>query len=121
MKFVFLFAISAITPAAITLPAVAQEKPLCVDATRNNAYNARPVSLHEVLARNSTGDMRGVRLSTTCIHIDRAANVGLHSLTQCIALGDQVSVAIPGGPGEVCRVSGVSKVPEDYAAVKYKY
>jgi hypothetical protein len=115
MKYAVLFATFAI------VPAVAQEKPLCVDASRNSAYNARPVSLHEVLARNSTGDMRGVRLGTTCIHVDRAATVGLHSLTQCIAKGDEVAVSVPGGPRETCQVSSVSQVPEDYAAVKYKY
>lgn len=117
MKYTLLFVLFAVTPAFAQAP----DKPVCVDASRNNNYNARPISLHEVLVRNSIGDMRGVRLSTTCIHIDRAANVGLHSLNTCIALGDDVAVSVPGGPSEQCRVSSVSKVPEDYAAAKYKY
>jgi len=104
MKYAVLFAALAIAPAA------AQEKPLCVDASRNSAYNARPVSLHEVLARNSTGDMRGVRLGTTCIHVDRAATVGLHSLTQCIGKGDDVAALVdrqfpaPGADEKLDRV-----------------
>jgi hypothetical protein len=106
----------------VAAPVLAQTPPrsLCVDATRASNYNARPISLHEVLARNATGDRRGARIMTTCIHIDRAANVGLHSLTHCIGLGDTVSVAIMGGPGETCRVTGVSLVPEDYATAKYR-
>jgi hypothetical protein len=115
------------TPAFLCLmlaaaPALAQTPPksLCVDATRNTSYNARPISLHEVLARNATGDRRGARISTTCIHIDRAANVALRSMTHCIGLGDTVSVSLMGGPGETCRVTGVSLVPEDYATAKYK-
>jgi len=113
--FIFLMIVAA--------PALAQAPPtksLCVDATRNTGYNARPISLHEVLARNATGDRRGARIMTTCIHIDRAANVALHSLTRCIGLGDTVSVAVMGGPGETCRVTGVSPVAEDYATAKYK-
>jgi hypothetical protein len=111
---------------AAAAPAHAQDKsspdkPLCVDATRSSNYNARPISLHEVLARNAMGDMRGVRLTTTCIHIDRAATVGLHSLTGCVRLGDTVAVAVPGGPSEVCKVTGVSRVAEDYAGAQYRY
>jgi hypothetical protein len=117
MKQAVLFVLFVVTPAFAQAP----DKPLCVDASRNSNYNARPISLHEVLARNSTGDLRGVRLSTTCIHIDRAASIGLHSLNSCIAQGDDVAVSVPGGPSEQCKISGVSKVPEDYAAAKYKY
>ncbi len=113
-------AVSLLLLAAPTLAQPLPPKPLCVDATRNTSYNARPISLHEVLARNATGDRRGARINTTCIHIDRAANVGLHSLTRCIGLGDTVSVAVMGGPGETCRVTGVSLLPEDYATAKYK-
>jgi hypothetical protein len=108
-------------------PAIAQvekplsDKPLCVDATRGNNYNARPISLHEVLARNSMGDMRGVRLGTTCIHIDRAATVGLHSMIGCIGKGDEVGVSVPGGQREMCRVTSISTVAEDYAKAEYKY
>ena len=115
-------AAAALLPLLLAAPAMAQTppRPLCVDAMRNGNYNARPISLHEVLARNATGDRRGARIGTTCIHIDRAANVALHSLTRCIGLGDTVSVAVMGGPGETCRVTGVSPVPEDYATAKYK-
>jgi hypothetical protein len=104
-------------------PAWAQTPPpksLCIDASRDTNYNARPISLHEVLARNATGDRRGARIKTTCIHIDRAANVALRSMTHCIGLGDTVSISLMGGPGETCRVTGVSLVPEDYATAKYK-
>jgi hypothetical protein len=107
----------------LAAPALAQTPPpksLCVDASRDSNYNARPISLHEVLARNATGDRRGARIKTTCIHIDRAANVALRSMTQCIGLGDTVSVGLMGGPNETCRVTGVSLVPEDYATAKYK-
>ncbi len=42
--------------AAIAAPAFAQDdKPLCVDASQDGRYNARPLSLHTVLARNAFG------------------------------------------------------------------
>lgn len=111
----------AVSLLLLAAPALAQPpKPLCIDAMRASNYNARPISLHEVLARNATGDRRGARISTTCIHIDRAATVALHSMTHCIGLGDTVSVAVMGGPGETCKVTGVAMAPEDYGAAKYK-
>ncbi len=96
MKLAVLFAVLA------AAPALAQEKPLCIDASRDGQYNARPISLHEVLARNAFGpDRRAARLSTTCIHVDRSAIVSLHSFTQCVAIGDDVSTSTIDGPRDV--------------------
>jgi len=115
MKLAVLFVILA-------APAFAQEKPLCIDASRDGKYNARPISLHEVLARNAFGaDKRAARLSTTCIHVDRSATVSLHSLTQCIAVGDDVATATIDGHRETCRVTGVAAAPESYADAKYQW
>jgi hypothetical protein len=116
MKLAVLFVILAATPA------FAQEKPLCVDASRDGQYNARPLSLHEVLARNAFGnDRRAARLSTTCIHVDRGAIISLHSLTTCIGKGDDVTTTTIDGQREVCRVTGVTLAPESYADAKYKW
>lgn len=110
--FVFLL---LITPAFAQAP----EKPACVDATRDHGYNARPISRHEVLARNAIGsEKRSVRLATTCIHIDSAAIVALRSFSRCVARGDEVAVSVMGGPRESCKVSGVMP-GEDYATAKY--
>ena len=114
MKLAVLFSTLMIAP-ALAEP----DKPLCVDAMRPDNYNARPISRHEVLARNAISDMRGVRLMTTCIHLDRAANIGLRSFGHCIGLGDTVVVTIPGGPGQVCKVTGVATTPEDYRTAKF--
>ena len=97
-------------------PAFAQDKgpanpdgKVCVDATSGGRYNARPISQHEVLARNATGpEKRAAILGTTCIHIYRESFIGLHSLTQCIGLGDDVAVSTMGSPGERCRVTKVT-------------
>jgi hypothetical protein len=104
-------------------PAFAQDdKPLCVDASGGTRYNARPLSLHTVLARNAFGsDHRAVKLDTTCIHIDRAAYVSLRSFNRCIAVGDDVITTIPGGEREVCRVTRVTPAMESYADAKYSY
>jgi hypothetical protein len=113
MKLAVLFVILA-------TPVFAQEKPLCIDASRDGRYNARPLSLHEVLARNAFGDdKRAARIATTCIHVDRTANVALHSLSRCIATGDEVATATIDGRREICRVTGVAP-GEDYAAAKYR-
>jgi hypothetical protein len=119
MKYAVLFVIFAAT----TAPAFAQDKPLCVDASQMDRYNARPLSLHTVLARNAFGsDHRAVKLDTTCIHVDRAATVSLHSMTTCIAVGDDVITAIPGGGHrEICRVTGVTPAAESYADAKYSW
>ena len=109
-------------------PAFAQEKAaentqgkVCVDATSGDRYNARPISQHEVLARNATGpEKRAAVLGTTCIHIYRESNIALHSLTQCIGLGDDVGVSTMGGRGERCRVTKVTPAAETYADAKYK-
>ena len=114
MRYIGLFALLAATPA------FAEDKPLCVDASRDTSYNARPISLHDVLARNALGsDKRSLRLGTTCIHVDRTARVALRSLTQCISKGDQVATVTIDGQREVCRVSSLSP-GEDYALAKYQ-
>ena len=100
-------------------PALAQDK-VCIDASSGTRYNARPISQHEVLARNAIGPQkRAAVLGTTCIHIYRDSFIGLHSLTQCIALGDEVSVNTMGGRGEQCRVTSVKPAAESYADAKY--
>jgi len=92
----------------------------CVDASDRNAYNAKPISRYDVLARNAIGkDRQSLRISTTCIHIDRTAAVSLLSLNHCIAKGDYVTTVMIGGQVEVCRVSSVV-LGEDYAQAKYK-
>jgi hypothetical protein len=109
-------------------PAFAQEKTpektqdkVCVDATSGDRYNARPISQHEVLARNAIGpEKRAAVLGTTCIHIYRESNIALHSLTQCIGLGDDVGVSTMGGRSERCRVTSVKPAAETYADAKYK-
>jgi hypothetical protein len=103
-----------------SVPAFAQDK-LCIDASSRDQYNARPIALHEVLARNAFGaDHRAARVGTTCIHIYRDSLVALRSLTRCIALGDEVSVSTIDGHGERCKVTSVTPVAESYAEAKYK-
>ena len=105
---------------AAATPAFADSGAICVDASDRNQYNARPLSLHEVLARNAFGsDHRAARISTTCIHIYRDSFVALHSLTRCIGKGDEVAVSTIDGRGERCRVTGVEPVTESYADAKY--
>ena len=118
MKLAVLFVIFA----AGMAPAFAQDKPLCLDASQDGRYNARPLSLHTILARNAFGsDHRVVKLETTCIHVDRAAYVSLRSFTRCIAVGDDVVTSIPGGQREICRVTKVTPADESYADAKYSY
>jgi hypothetical protein len=109
-------------PALAQAPAPEPQKPVCIRASDNNDYNARPIGLHEVLARNALGrDHRAVRLMTTCTHIDRTADIGLHSMTVCMGVGDIVVTSTPLGPRERCRVTAISQAPEDYAKAKYAY
>jgi hypothetical protein len=116
MKHVVLLILLAATPA------FADTGSICVDASSNNQYNARPLAQHDVLARNSLGqDRRAARITTTCIHIYRDSFVALRSLTRCIDKGDEVAVSTIDGRHESCRVTGVTPVEESYADAKYSY
>jgi len=123
MKYVILSVLLLGTSAAFAqdkVPANTEGR-VCVDATSGTRYNARPISQHEVLARNAIGpEKRAAVLGTTCIHIYRESTIGLHSLTQCIGLGDDVSVNTMGGRGERCNVTSVKPAAETYADAKYK-
>lgn len=115
MKYAVLFALLALSTSAL-----ADTNSICVDASSNNQYNARPLSQHDVLARNAIGpEKRAARLTTTCIHIYRDLFVALHSLTRCIAKGDEVAVSTIDGRRERCKVTGVAPVTESYADAKY--
>ena len=106
--------------ALILTSAAALAQP-CLRAQSRNDYNARPISRHEVLAKNALGaDHRAYRVATTCIHVDRTASVALHSMSRCLALGDDVSTASIDGHPEVCRATSVMPVDDDYGAAKYK-
>jgi hypothetical protein len=101
------------------MPAFAQDK-ICIDASSGTRYNARPLSQHEILARNAIGpEHRAAVLGTTCIHIYRESNIGLHSLTQCIGLGDEVGVTTMGSHSELCKVTSVKPAAQSYADAKY--
>jgi len=98
----------------------AADKPICLRANRANDYNARPVAQHDIFARNSVGDRRPVRISTTCIHIYPDSLVTLHSDFTCIAMGDQVSARTIDGHGEICRVAKVTPFAGGSIAAPYK-
>ena len=112
---------AALAVLILTTAAALAQAPACLRADARDSYNVRPISLHAVLAKNALGaDRRAYRIATTCIHIDRTAMVALHAMTRCLALGDDVSTATIDGHREVCRVTSVTPVADDYGAVKYK-
>jgi len=116
MKYLVLSALFAIA----ATPALADANSLCIDASSRNQYNARPLGVHDVLARNAFGaEKRAARLTTTCIHIYRESFVALRSMTRCIDKGDEVAVSTIDGRGERCRVTGVAPIAESYAEAKY--
>ena len=101
-------------------PTFADTGSICVDASSRNQYNARPLALHDVLARNAIGsDRRAARISTTCIRIDHDSFVALRSLTRCVGKGDEVAVSTIDGRRERCRVTGVTPVAQSYADAPY--
>jgi len=103
-------------------PALADSGGICVDASSREQYNARPLSVHDVLAKNAFGqEKRAVRISTTCIHIYRDSFVALHSMTKCIDKGDEVAVSTIDGRHEQCRVTAVVPADQSYADAKYSY
>ena len=106
----------------VTTPVLAAPNGICVDASDRNQYNARPLSQHEVLAKNAFGpEKRAAKLMTTCIHIYRDSFVALRSLTKCVDKGDEVAVSTIDGRREQCRVTGVAPAEQSYADAKYSY
>jgi hypothetical protein len=115
------YAILSVLLVAAT-PALADAGGICVDASSREQYNARPLAVHDVLAKNAFGqEKRAVRISTTCIHIYRDSFVALHSMTKCIDKGDEVAVSTIDGRHEQCRVTGVAPADQSYADAKYGY
>src|SRR5689334_23823433 len=115
MKYTVLFLLFA-----TAAPALAETSAICVDASSRDRYNARPLSVHSVLAKNAFGqEKRAVRVSTTCIHIYRDSFVALRSMTKCIAMGDEVAVSTIDGRREQCKVTGVAPAEQSYAEAKY--
>ena len=59
------YAILSVLLAAAT-PALAEPHGICIDASSQNQYNARPLAQHDVLAKNALGqEKRAARLTTT--------------------------------------------------------
>lgn len=104
------------------LPAAAEaaDKDICVHASHNTDYNARPVGPHDIFLANSVGDRRGVRAETTCIHIRPGAVVAVHSQFVCVSQGDPVGVNNIGLPGEQCRIVRLSPFVPGSEAKGYK-
>lgn len=122
MRYAVLSALLLAATPALAAPPLADAKAICVDASDHNQYNARPLSQHEVLARNAFGpEKRAAKLMTTCIHIYRDSLVALHSLTRCVDKGDEVAVSTIDGRREQCRVTGVAVAEQSYADAKYSY
>ncbi|MGH6684850.1 MAG: hypothetical protein ACRECA_13200 [Pseudolabrys sp.] len=83
---------------------------VCVDPSR--PYRATWISGRDILVTSIIGKHRGqVRLETTCIGLDRTAHISVSAATNCIALGDDVSIKRLGEPGQTCKVSKVDPAP----------
>jgi hypothetical protein len=85
-------------------PAAPQQS-ICVDA--NFGYNARSLNQHDVFIQNSVGKRPPVRLKTSCINLEPATAIAIHSAFGCVGLGDSVSASILGGRREQCVVTRV--------------
>ena len=120
MKYALLLSLLLLPAAAQGADAPAPDKPICLRANHPDDYNARPIAQHDVFAQNSVGDRRGVRISTTCIHIWPESFVALHSSFTCVGMGDQVSARTIDGHGETCRVTKVTPFVEGSIAPPYK-
>jgi len=50
----------------VAAPAFADASSICIDASSQNQYNARPLAQHDVLAKNALGaDHHAARIATT--------------------------------------------------------
>jgi len=97
---------------SVALPIAARaaeaDKSMCVRASHNTDYNARPIGPHDIYLANSVGARNAVRAETTCIHMRPGAVVAVHSRFACVSQGDPVGVNNIGLPGEQCRIVKLS-------------
>jgi hypothetical protein len=92
---------------ACLLPMVASAaSPGCVNARRG--YEARTIGTREVMIRNTLGEHRTeLKLTTTCVNMNRDDAVRIDALSTCVTTGDRVFVSVLGGGHQACRVTGV--------------
>jgi hypothetical protein len=89
---------------AVSAPAAS---PGCVNARLG--YEARTIGTREVMVRNALGAHRTeLRLTTTCVNMNRDDAVRIDALSTCVTTGDRILVSTLGGGHQSCRVTGVS-------------
>jgi hypothetical protein len=86
---------------------------VCVDPSR--PYRATWLSGRDIQVTALLGKHRDqVKLETTCIGLDATAHIRVTANTNCVGLGDDVSIKWLGEPGQTCKVSKVDP-PTDAA------
>lgn len=79
----------------------------CVDVQRS--YEAHTDGMHDVIIRNAIGKPRPpLRLTTTCVNLEKADAISVSSDFGCVSQGDIVVATKIDGHREVCRVSSVA-------------
>jgi len=85
----------------------------CIDT--HSSYRVRALNQHDAVVVKTLGEAKPpVRITTTCINLLRADNIGLSSQFNCLGMGDVVVAASIDGRGESCRISKVKAfAPEE--------
>ena len=99
-------AFAAASAVAFAAEPAAPPKSVCINA--NFAYNARSLNQHDVFIQKAVGKTRpAARLRTSCINLEPATAIAVHSPFSCIGLGDQVAASTIDGRREQCIVTRV--------------
>ena len=85
----------------------------CIDT--HHPYRVRALNQHDALVLKTLGEAKPpVRITTTCINLLRADNIGLSSRFNCLGTGDVVAAASIDGRGESCLIAKIKPfAPEE--------
>ncbi len=107
LAYALLASLLAASPAMSAQPAGA----ICLNPKWD--YQAKWLGGNEIVAHQTFGrDQRPIKISTTCIGLERANYIHLSSDFHCIAQGDRVIATVIGDQRRSCRVTHV----EPYSA-----
>jgi hypothetical protein len=103
IAYVAIAGLLAVAPVAAAAP---PRDTVCVNPHYD--YQARWLSGHDIVIKQTFGhDQRELKLSTTCIDLDKPDLIRVSSSFNCVGMGDDVFISKIDGHRQACRISHV--------------
>ncbi|MBV9540481.1 MAG: hypothetical protein JO167_04375 [Alphaproteobacteria bacterium] len=87
-------------------------RPPCLDPGK--PYRATWISGRDIMVTATLGKVRPtMKVSTTCISLDRSARISVSAAASCLATGDTVTIKRVGDLPQTCRIGQVTPMPPE--------